>query len=42
MNNFIGGALFTGCAIAIIFLALIRTELNKIVVDLQKVRNEYK
>lgn len=42
MNNFIGGALFAGCAFSIVFLALIRIQLNKIVVDLQKVKNESK
>lgn len=42
MNNFIGGSLFTGCAIAIIFLALIRIQLNKIVEDLNELKEELK
>lgn len=42
MNNFIGGALFSSCLACIICLALIRTQLNKIVEDLNELKEESK
>ena len=42
MNNFIGGSLFTVCAVSIVFLALIRIQLNKIVEDLNELKEELK
>lgn len=42
MNNFIGGALFSGCAVSIVFLALIRMQLNKMIEDLNELKEELK
>ncbi|WP_434794665.1 hypothetical protein TPDSL_17790 [Terrisporobacter petrolearius] len=42
MNNFIGGALFSSCLACIVFFALIRMQLNKIVEDLNELKEELK